>query len=385
MGYAIDQGQGTATGDAATTRVLIVDDSIVARTVFQRMLDEHPRFSVCGVARGVASALALLADMTVDIVLLDVEMPGMDGLTALPAILTAGRGAHVVIVSSSCGEGAVASMRALALGASDTVLKPAAGDLGSEFTGRLAQRLQRLPPVRHFATPTTGDVAPGEPVVSQRRDPVGCIAVGASTGGLIALTALFEGLDARCTAPILVTQHLPPEFMPYFADQLSEIAGRRATVAEEGETVSPGQVLVAPGTAHLTLLRDGDAVRVRYDRRPLASACLPSVDPMLIAVADVFAASGIGVILSGMGRDGAHGAAQLAAAGGEILVQDAGSATVWGMPGTVARARLADAILPPAAIGRHIVARALACSGARPGTQPAATGADGARGTAAWR
>ena len=348
--------------DVADLRVMIVDDSIVARSVLQRMLDECPGFTVGGIARSADQALALLAETRVDIILLDVEMPGMDGLTALPAILTAGQGAHVVIVSSACADGAVATLHALALGASDTLLKPSAGDLGAGFSAQLAERLRRLGPARRQAP--VQDVPPpiDIPVPTTRTDPIGCIAIGASTGGLLALAKLFDALDGYRDVPILVTQHLPAEFMPYFADQVAEMAGRPAMVAVAGQALVRGEILIAPGVAHLSLVRDpGDhRVRVHYDRAPAVSACLPSVDPMFDAMAAMYGAAGIGVVLSGMGRDGSIGARRLAAAGGEILVQDAASATVWGMPGTIARAGLADAVLTPAAIGRRITARAAA-------------------------
>ena len=335
-------------------RVLIVDDSIVARTVFQRMVSDMAGCDVVGVAGGVEQALAVLATTPTDVILLDVQMPGIDGLTALPAILAAGRGAHVVVVSAACADGAIATMQALALGASDTLLKPAAGEMAGGFADRLAERLYRLGPARPAARPAP---LPAAVIPAVRTDPIGCIAIGASTGGLVALAELLGVLDPSCEAPMLVTQHLPAGFMGYFADQLSEMAGRPAMIAVQGQPVLPGQILVAPGTAHLALTGDGDTVRVRHDRAAAVSGCLPSVDPMLDAVAALYRERGIGVVLSGMGRDGAIGAARLAAAGGEILVQDAATATIWGMPGAVARAGIATATLPPAAIGRRISAR----------------------------
>ncbi|HEX8446188.1 MAG TPA: chemotaxis protein CheB [Sphingomonas sp.] len=348
---------GRPVGDADPLRVLIVDDSIVARTVFQRMLTDRAGFAVSGIARGADQALTMLADLAVDVILLDVEMPGVDGLTALPAILAAGKGAHVVIVSSACADGAVASVQALALGASDTLLKPAAGDLSNGFGDQLADRLRRLGRSRHGAPLVAPAARAQEQASSVRTDPIGCIAIGASTGGLVALASFFEGLGQRCAVPILVTQHLPNEFMTYFANQLAAMAGRPAMVAKAGQRIGTECILVAPGTAHLSLIRDQNGARITYDQRPAVSGCQPSVDPMLDAVADHYGGAGIGVILSGMGRDGMLGAGRLAAAGGEVLAQDATTATVWGMPGAVARAGIATTVLPPAALGRRIAAR----------------------------
>lgn len=350
-------GQRLSNAEAAPLRILIVDDSIVARTVFQRMLVDQAGFAVEGIARDADQALTMLEHVTVDIVLLDVEMPGTDGLTALPAILRAGRGAHVVIVSSSCADGAVATVRALSLGASDTLLKPSSGDLANGFAGRLADRLRRLGPARRAMPLKSVPVDGIDRIGAARTDPVGCIAIGASTGGVLALAAFFNGLGRDCTVPILVTQHLPAEFMRYFADQLSEMAERPVSVAQAGQPVLPGQILTAPGKAHLSLRADDGAIRIRHDDRRAVSGCRPSVDPMLEAVADIYGRSGVGVILSGMGRDGALGAAMLVGAGGELMAQDAATSTIWGMPGAVARTGLATTVQPAVVLGRRIATR----------------------------
>jgi two-component system chemotaxis response regulator CheB len=142
--------------------------------------------------------------------------------------------------------------------------------------------------------------------------------------------------------------------MPYFAAQLEDIAGRKASVAVDGARLRPGELLIAPGDAHLRLIRFRDGVRVRLDRTPSVSGCLPSVDPMFASVAEIFGAGATGVILSGMGRDGVIGAADIASAGGEVLAQDAASSVVWGMPGAVSAAGLASCVLPPARIAHRV-------------------------------
>jgi two-component system chemotaxis response regulator CheB len=191
----------------------------------------------------------------------------------------------------------------------------------------------------------------------ERAGPIACLGIGASTGGLHALSAFFGALPAGFTAPVLVTQHLPASFMPYFAAQLRDIAGRPTVVAQEGAPLRRGEILVAPGDAHIRLIRSGADVRIRLDRAPVANGCFPSVDPMFEAMAAIYGPTAVGVVLSGMGSDGSAGAAVLAEAGGEILAQDQESSVVWGMPGVVATAGLASAVLPPGRIARYIAAR----------------------------
>ncbi|HWL47176.1 MAG TPA: chemotaxis-specific protein-glutamate methyltransferase CheB [Sphingomonadaceae bacterium] len=334
---------------------MIVDDSIVARLILARMLAGRAGFVVAASATNAREALALLDRIRVDIILLDVAMPGIDGLTALPDILSRSHGARVLILSSAAEHGAEATVRALALGAADTLLKPGAGHFAGRFAETLVERLRRIG--RAARAPASRRVPCRERPACQD-SAVQCIAIGASTGGVNALSALFRALPAGVTAPILVTQHLPAPFMPYFAGQLQEIAGRGAAVAADGMPLRPGEIAVAPGDGHLGLVRTGGTVRVRIERAPAASGCMPSVDPMFAAVAAIFGAAGFGVVLSGMGRDGVAGAAALVAAGGEICAQDEESSVVWGMPGAVVAAGLATASLSPRQIARRIGERA---------------------------
>lgn len=344
---------------APPIRVMIVDDSIVARSVFARMLEGRD-FDVVATAANAESAIAQLATLRVDVILLDIQMPGIDGITALPRILAASDGARVLIVSSACGEGGVATVKALALGAADTLLKPGAGGLAGRFAEILTDRLLRIGRVPRShdsapepsAAPSSSPPLASEPILPG--GPIECLAIGASTGGIHALNAFFTALPRGFDAPILVTQHLPAEFMPYFAAQLQDIARRKTTVASDGARLTPGELLLAPGDGHLRLFRFRDSVRVKLDRTPSVSGCLPSVDPMFASVAEMFGASAVAVVLSGMGRDGVIGAADIAAAGGEIWAQDAASSVVWGMPGAVAAAGLASAVMPPARIAQRI-------------------------------
>jgi two-component system, chemotaxis family, protein-glutamate methylesterase/glutaminase len=338
-------------------RLMIVDDSAIARAVLSRMLSARSEFEVVALAGNAAEALDALRGVAVDIVLLDVEMPGGSGLDALPEVLRLGAGARVLVVSSLCEDGAEATVRALALGAADTLPKPGTGAFAGRFSEILADKLRRIGPAP-AAHAAAGQEA--EDQVRLRAMPdwkLGCVAIGASTGGLHALNEFLAAMPERIGAPLLVTQHLPALFMPFFARQIEAVAGRPARVAEEGELLVPDEILVAPGDAHLKLDRNGARVRVRLCRKPAPSGCLPSVDPMLAAVAEAYGKSGLGVVLSGMGRDGAHGSRSLVEAGGAVIAQNRTTSAVWGMPRAVAEAGLASAVLPPAGLARRIAAR----------------------------
>jgi two-component system chemotaxis response regulator CheB len=343
---------------------MIVDDSIVARSVFQTILSPFPEFEIVASASNAGQALARLDRVTVDVVLLDLAMPGMDGLTALPEIVRRGRGARVLIVSTSAGAGADACVRAMTLGAADTLEKPAAGGFSGHFQANLLDKLRRIGgdarvPDRDPVCEAVPAVQPSAPLEMRSfvEGRIDCLAIGASTGGLHALSALFAALPVSCDMPILITQHLPTSFMPYFAAQMTEITGRPAAVAREGVDLLRGQLLIAPGDAHIRLRSVGGRPRITLSRDPAPSACLPSVDPMLESVAAHYGERGFAVILSGMGRDGAIGARAITDAGGEIAAQDRASSVVWGMPGSVAQAGLAATIAPPAAIAARIVER----------------------------
>jgi two-component system chemotaxis response regulator CheB len=350
--------------DAQPIRLMIVDDSIVARSVFQTILAPHPEFVIVASASTADQALERLNATAVDIVLLDLAMPGMDGLTALPEIIRRGRGAQVLIVSASAGPGADACVRALTLGAADTLEKPTAGAFGDGFRAGLIDKLHRIgAEARGPESIETPGLRMAEPVFDAPtlRSPVpgriDCLAIGSSTGGLHALSALFATLPASCDMPILITQHLPASFMPYFAAQMTEIAARPATVAVDGVSLLRGQILVAPGDAHIGLRSIGGLPRVQLLREPSSSGCLPSVDPMLAAVGEHFQERAFAVILSGMGRDGAIGARVIAERGGEIAAQDRATSVVWGMPGSVTQAGLASTVAPPAGIAARIADR----------------------------
>ncbi|GAA4763169.1 chemotaxis response regulator protein-glutamate methylesterase [Stakelama sediminis] len=328
--------------------MLIVDDSAVARAVIARIVNDIPGFTVVESLTSARQALEYLCHHRVDIVLLDIIMPGVDGLTALPDLITAGENARILIVSSSCEDGCAATVQALALGAADTLVKPGPGSYAGSFATRLQERLIRL----------AGDSYGSQPMVPTKNVKVerhfDIVAVGASTGGIHALTQLLRQIPASFEPPILVTQHLPESFMPYFAAQLALIANRPCEVARNGMAITPGRILVAPGTAHLCCVRTNHGYAVRLSDTPVANGCMPSVDPMFSSLGEAYGDRVFAVVLSGMGRDGATGAARLHETGSTVVVQDRNSSVVWGMPGAIATAGHASAVLKPEEIGALI-------------------------------
>jgi two-component system chemotaxis response regulator CheB len=332
---------------------MIVDDSTVARAVLSRMV-QGGGFELAAVAGTAEDAIDALAHVRVDVILLDLEMPGAGGLKMLPRILDAARGARVIIVSSLAEEGAQVTVSALALGAADTLPKPGIGRFNGKFSEVLLAKLRALGGSDHATSGRRGAAA----LRAMGTDPIQCLGVGASTGGIHALQQMFSSLPDMLGVPILVTQHLPAAFMTVFARQLGNAARRRAMVAEEGMPLLRDVILVAPGDAHLTVENRSGKPVVRLDRRSAASGCLPSVDPMLSSIADFYGSTGVGVILSGMGRDGLLGAGRLVNAGGAVLAQDEATCAVWGMPKAVTDAGLACAVLPPHQIARRVASRA---------------------------
>ncbi len=337
----------------APARVLIVDDSVVARAVIGKRIEESPCFTVAGAVADAHGALAFLAANRVEFILLDIEMPGVDGLTALPDLLRAGAGARIIVVSSSCAEGAAATIQALTLGAADTLVKPGAGGLVGRFGDMLEEKLSRL--FDAGAGLDAADLLPVAPTAAANDYDI--VLIGASTGGIHALSQMLRALPASFPLPILITQHLPPSFMPYFAAQVAVIAGRPCEVAVDNMKILPGRIIVAPGESHLSCARLGDQPVIRLLQGRAPSGCMPSVDPMFESAAAVFGARALAVVLSGMGRDGAIGAQRIIDRGGNVIAQDKQSSVVWGMPGAVAQAGLAQAVLPPYELGRLVAAQ----------------------------
>ena len=337
---------------------MIVDDSMIARAVISRMIESDDAFEIVAVAGTAEDAIDALQAVKVDTVLLDLEMPGAGGLKLIPEILKAAGGARVMIVSSLADEGAEHTVAALALGAVDAMPKPGTGRFNGRFAEVLLAKLKAIgyaddqPPL-----PEPIKLQGCASLRAMPNDPVGLIAIGASTGGIHALATLFKALPPRIGVPVLVTQHLPAPFMTVFARQLGIAARREALVATDGMLLESDRILVAPGDAHLTVEPCPSGHMVKLVREPAPSGCMPSLDPMFASAGVEFGSAALGVVLTGMGRDGAQGAARMVACGGAVLAQDEASCAVWGMPRAIIEAGLACAVMAPEKMARRIAAR----------------------------
>ena len=355
---------------AQPVQVMIVDDSLTVRTILKRMVESDPALIVAATASSAETALAQLKTIKPDVILLDLEMPGMGGLKALPAILAVAPYVEVLVVSALTEEGAEATLAALAMGAADTLLKPRPGEFTEDYRSTLIARIRAL------GTKASASSGAKEPAAAAgtARAPLGgagtefpkikrpdIIAIGASTGGIHALGQFLAEVTSALTQPILITQHLPASFMPVFARQIAAAWGRHTVVASDGLVIAPGTIVVASGAGHLTIQRKGDELAVQISYAPTASGCRPSVDPMLASLAQTCGPRALAVILSGMGTDGLAGSRLLHDAGGTIFAQDPASSAVWGMPGAVARAGLARLLASPETLGQAV----MACAAAR--------------------
>lgn len=343
----------------ADIRVMIVDDSLTVRTVFSRMVSDVEGLELAGTFSNAERALAKLDEVAPNVVLLDLEMPGMGGLEALPKILEKNNHAEVLVVSSLTEDGAEHTLAALSMGAADTMLKPRPGEFDDEYRAALISKIRALGgddrgTIPHSPVPVARE--PQRPRFTNRSFAPEMVAIGASTGGIHALNILVRNLPRTFDLPILVTQHLPSSFMPVFARQLEVASARRTTVAEPGLEIRRGEIVIAPGDGHLQVNREGDRFYCEITRKTASSGCMPSVDFMLESLAANLDGRALAVILSGMGRDGTEGAAALAEKGGKIFVQDAESSAVWGMPGSIAKAGLADKVETPESLVDAIVA-----------------------------
>lgn len=343
---------------------MIVDDSLTVRTIFKRMVDSDPALVIAGTASSAEGALSQLARTPADVVLLDLEMPGIGGLGALPAILATPGHPQVLVVSSLTVDGAEHTLSALQMGAADTLLKPRPGGFTEEYRAALLGKVRALGArssgaavqASHAPPRVPADVSFARPALGRRMRRTDVVAIGASTGGIHALGLMLRRLAPDFAPPLLITQHLPASFMPVFARQIEAACGRRAEIAADGFILTPGRILIAPGDGHVAVRRTPAGLVVRISTEQQASGCMPSVDPMLASLAEACEGRALGVILSGMGRDGVIGAGALVEAGGAIYAQDADSSAVWGMPGAAARAGLASLVAPPESLGDAVMA-----------------------------
>ncbi len=332
---------------------MIVDDSLTVRTIFKRMVESDAAMTIAGTASSAERAIAQLQTVPADVVLLDLEMPGMGGLEALPQILRTAHGTEVLVVSSLTDEGAEATMTALSMGAADTMLKPRPGGFNEDYRAQLLGKIRALGKVPGETEPAPSFTAPEDShraVGGHAGGDLRLVAIGASTGGIHALNVLLRRLPPTFQLPVLITQHLPASFIPVFARQIEVASARRTVIGEDGTEICAGEIVIATGHGHMIVRRSGDRLITRVSNEPATSGCLPSVDPMLSSIAQACDGQALAVILSGMGRDGVEGARDLVARGGLVYAQDAATSAVWGMPGAVAREGLASLVASPEAL-----------------------------------
>ncbi len=348
----------TNAGAVSSVRVMIVDDSLTVRSAFARIIDAQSDLCVVHKTGSGELALVELGRQTVDVLLLDLEMPGMGGLAALPKILETQPDIQVLVVSTLTRDGAEHTLEALRIGAADTMLKPRPGEFHAEYRDELLARIRALSSRRSLRGAPSVQV-PLRPAGSAERTSTlrpKLIGIGASTGGIHAMCRMLTGFDPDMQLPILVTQHLPHSFMDVFARQLEIAGARRALIATEGMALEPGHIYIAPGIGHLCVTATKDGFKTHLTKQRAASGCMPSVDPMFSSMARATGGNAVGIVLSGMGKDGLAGAKALHDAGGVIVAQDEGSSAVWGMPGAVATGGYTSAILPPNALAASLMA-----------------------------
>ena len=339
----LDTNENSATGSGRSgrpIRVAIVDDSLTVRTVFSRIIGSASDCTIVAEGRSGEEAVAIARETPCDVMLMDLEMPGIGGLAALPDILSSPTPPKVLVISSLTQDGAIATVTALAMGAADTLAKPSPGAFGDAYAATLLARVRAL----------AGHDTPAPPAPRTRscgRKDARIIAIAGSTGGIHALTQFLRHLPTRVDQPILIAQHLPDSFVPVFARQIATASGRDTRIAQRDMVLARGSITVAPGNAHLLLDREGADWIAELDSTPAKSGCWPSADPLFESVAETTDGEACAVVLSGMGRDGLEGARVLHEAGGTILAQDAETASVWGMPRAVVEAGLAADVLPP--------------------------------------
>jgi two-component system, chemotaxis family, protein-glutamate methylesterase/glutaminase len=357
----------------AKIRVLVVDDSVVVRRLVSDALNADPGVEVVGTAANGRIALAKIPQCNPDVIILDVEMPIMDGLETIAAIREQWRRLPVVMFSTLTERGASVTLDALALGANDYVPKPT--NVGNVANAILRVQQDLLPRVhalgagsasRSMATAAPGRAAaPGTATAGARVATAAPRAVGridvvviaVSTGGPNALGEVVPRLPATLAVPVLVVQHMPPLFTKMLADRLDARSALQVVEAADGDVPTPGGVWLAPGGKHLVLARSGAGTVLRTNEDPMENSCRPAADPLLRSVVAAHGANVLAVVLTGMGQDGLRGAKAVRDAGGQVIVQDEASSVVWGMPGFVARAGIADAICPLDAVAREITGR----------------------------
>ncbi len=339
-------------------RVLVVDDSVVVRKLLSEALASTPQLQLAGTASNGAIALAKIPQLNPDVVTLDIEMPGLNGIETLIEIRKLYPKLPVIMFSTLTEQGAAITLEALSLGASDYLTKPTnSGSLASsmehvrsELTSKILSLVGRDQHVRpsRVALPRRHKLAGA---------PIEILAIGTSTGGPKALAELIPRLPSDFPVPTVVVQHMPPLFTRLLAERLNSQSQVRVNEAESGCPLEAGHVWIAPGNRHMVVTRRGVQPVLALNQDPPENSCRPAVDVLFRSVARAYGPNALAVVMTGMGSDGTRGAAHIHEAGGEIFVQDESTSVVWGMPGAIVSAGLADKICPLPEISQEVIRR----------------------------
>ncbi len=359
----------TAVSESPRIGVMVCDDSSIIRGTFTRLLEEEPDFEVRASLPNGALALRTLEnvppDQPIDVILLDIEMPMMDGLTALPHLLAIDPSVQIIIASSISPEQGRSSLKAINLGAKDFIPKPRNmrdPDSLDAFRQQLVSRVRELgrsrrrllglplPTVRNEIgknpVPPLPQTATATPTRNRALTRPQALAIGCSTGGPQALLSVLKALPYDRQLPVFITQHMPATFTRIFAEQLSKSTAWPCDEATDGQSVSGGRIYLAPGDWHMLIQASSSGPRIALTRDPPENFCRPAVDPMLRSLSTVYGRGLLAVILTGMGSDGEKGCRIVAEAGGAVIAQDEATSVVWGMPGAAARSGVCSAVLP---------------------------------------
>ena len=356
-------------------RVLIVDDAVVMRRMITEVLERDPQLEVVGTAANGRIALQKIPQINPDLITLDVEMPEMDGIETLKEIRKIYPKLPVIMFSTLTARGASTTLDALTHGASDYVTKYS--NIGSLTEGIERLETELVPKIKAHCRSLRADAPPGDhtqfvsrlkpavlPPRTASRLHVEILAIGTSTGGPNALATLFKGFPKDFPIPIVIVQHMPPMFTAMLAERLHALGSVAFHEAKHGQQILPGHAYIAPGGKHMEVRREGAQLVTFLHEGPPENSCRPAVDVLFRSVASVYGMSSLGVVLTGMGQDGLRGCQLLRENQAQVVVQDESTSVVWGMPGCVAHAGLADSILPLEKIAGEIVRRV------RDGRQP---------------